>query len=418
MHLIIRSNKIQSIILNKERVIYLLQKYSHAELQDNEKAELILLFQNDSNGSFIKTSLEQMMEKVGPVDDLDSEYLENIARQIMASDKVGTNEMESITPVRNIGFRRNWLWAAASFLALMITGSYLFFQNDHHTKPSLIGNTKQPVYDVDPGMKGAILKLADGTEIVLDSLGNGVLAIQNGTQVALQNGQLINKPTNNASGEVLYNTISTPQGREFQLTLSDGSQVWLNAESSITYPTVFKGKNREVTIKGEAYFEVAKNVKIPFKVRVNNKTTVEVLGTHFNINAYPEEDNMHTTLLEGSVKVTKDKEIQMLLPGQQARISNSPLDKTSIKLKKDVDIEKVMAWKNGLFNFEGATLGEVMRKLSRWYGINVTYEKGIPDLIFIGEMSKNISLSGVLAGLKGSGVNFRIEKDHKLVVLP
>jgi transmembrane sensor len=405
--------------MNKERITYLIKKYSKAELTETEKAELILLLKTDSEGTLIRNSLVDMMEVAQPADDLDQDYLEKMAKQLMEVDKVGNTIARA--PVRHIGFQRRWIWAAASIIIMLAVGTYGWLQFRKMSSNKLLVNAYRSVAvspDVAPGKQGAILKLGDGTKVLLDSLGNGVVAIQNGVQVVLKNGQLAYDPTGKASGKIVYNTMYTPRGRQFRLTLPDGSQVWLNAASSITYPTIFAGTERQVSINGEAYFEVARNVKMPFKIRINNQTTVEVLGTHFNIKAYPDEANIQTTLLEGSVKMRKDKKTAMLLPGQQACVSNSPSGDAGIKVEKDADIEKIMAWKNGLFNFQGANLEEVMRQLSRWYEIEVVYEKEIPDLVFVGEMSKDISLSGVLKGLQGAGVHFRIEEGRRLVVFP
>lgn len=402
-------------MMNKERTAYLIQQYSKAKLTEAEKAELILLVKTDTEGTLIRNALMDMMETAQPAADLDQDYWEKMAKQIVEVDKVDQVITRAI--VRRIGFRRKWIWAAASVLMLLAMGGYGWLQF-RKTRSSGIVAKVSYVQDVNPGKQGAILKLADGTKVVLDSLGNGIVAIQNGVQVVLKKGQLVYDPAGNTSGKIVYNTMYTPRGRQFRLTLPDGSQVWLNAASSITYPTVFSGKERQVTINGEAYFEVARNVKMPFKISINNHTAVEVLGTHFNIKAYPDEAYIQTTLLEGSVKMTMDKKTAMLLPGQQACAGNSSSHDAGIKVVKDADIEKIMAWKNGLFNFQGANLQEVMQQLSRWYEIEVVYEKGIPDLVFVGEMSKDISLSGVLKGLQGAGVHFRIEEGRRLVVFP
>jgi ferric-dicitrate binding protein FerR (iron transport regulator) len=214
-------------------------------------------------------------------------------------------------------------------------------------------------------------------------------------------------PTVQTKNEILYNTMSTPRGRQFEITLPDGTHVWLNAASSIRYPTVFAGNERKVELDGEAYFEVTKNAKQPFIVRARNKATIEVLGTSFNISAYENEKSLNTTLLDGSVKVNGT----ILKPGQQARVTDA------VRVTDHADIDKVMAWQRGFFNFEGATLEEVMQQLERWYDIDVEYEQGIPDIEFGGEMSRNMSLNGVLVALEKSGIHYRLE-GRKLIVLP
>jgi hypothetical protein len=273
--------------------------------------------------------------------------------------------------------------------------------------------------DIAPGKQGAILTLADGRTVVLDSLGNGVVASQGGTKVVLNNGRLAYNTEGAATAEPAYNTMTTPKGRQFQVTLPDGTKVWLNAASSLRYPTAFTGKERTVDVTGEAYFEVAPMLsgsgdRMPFIVKINDATQVQVLGTHFNINAYKDEATINTTLLEGSVRIVNGGEKAILRPGQQAQTGLS----TRIKIVADANVEKVMAWKNGVFDFQDATLEEVMRQLQRWYDIDVVYEKGIPKLEFIGKMGRDLSLAEVLGGLQLSKVHFRLEEGRRLVVLP
>lgn len=269
---------------------------------------------------------------------------------------------------------------------------------------------------IPPGHDGATLTLADGSKVVLDSLGSGLLTTQNGTKVVLNNGQLTYQADNANATAVVYNTISTARGRQFKLTLPDGSQVWLNAASSLRYPTAFTGNERNVEITGEAYFEVAKNEQMPFKVKANGRMEVQVLGTHFNVNAYEDEEAVRTTLLEGSVKVAAAERSVILKPGQQASISNKSNESSPI-LVQTVDIEAVVAWKNGVFNFQDATLERVMRQLARWYDIEIVYEKGIPNIVFEGEINRQNALADVLHSLERLGVHFKLE-GRRLTVLP
>lgn len=306
-----------------------------------------------------------------------------------------------------------WVWAAAAVLILAV--SIIVLQTNTVTRST---NRTEQQADLPPGKSGAILTLTNGAQLVLDSLGNGIIARDGGSETVLHDGKLIYNVRSNNSQEIGYNEMTTPKGRNFRVELPDGTLVWLNAASSIRFPTAFTGNKREVTIKGEAYFEVMKNPNIPFVVHVDNRADIEVLGTHFNINAYSDEPVIKTTLLEGKVKVTSatgpDKSREQsatLSPGQQSLLTASAMQLVQ------PDLEQVMAWKNGLFNFEGATLNEVMKQLERWYDIEVVYEKGIPDIVFGGEMTKNISLAGLLLVLEKSDIHFRIE-GRKLVVLP
>lgn len=314
-------------------------------------------------------------------------------------------------PVRRLATA--WLrYAAAAVIILFGAGIYFWLQ---HKSPHQVADVPKSSFNtaIKPGKEGAILTLADGRTVVLDSLGNGVIANQNGSTVVLKNGRLTYEGGSAAAG-IAYNTMTTPKGRQFQLVLPDGTKAWLNAASSLRYPTVFTGREREVEVSGEVYFEVTKNARMPFRVKINEETGIEVLGTHFNINSYKDEASINTTLLEGSVRILNGKETAILKPGQQAQVAGR---QSRIKVVNDANVEKVMAWKNGVFDFEDATLEEVMRQLERWYDIDVEYEKDVPKLEFIGKMGRDLTLSEVLRGLEMSKVHVRIE-GRKLIVLP
>jgi len=303
--------------------------------------------------------------------------------------------------------------SVAAALFLISAGIYLFLSRHQSFPTPAIARTAPAKTDIPPGRQGAILTLADGHSVVLDSLRNGVVAVQGGTKVTLDNGRLAYATANPATAEIPYNTMTTPKGRQFQLTLPDGTRVWLNAASSLRYPTAFSGGDRKVMMTGEAYFEVASDAKHPFRVEINQSTAVEVLGTNFDINAYSDETSIKTTLIEGAVRISSGSEKVLLKPGQQASSRSS----SPIKIVSNVPIDKVMAWKNGVFDFQDAKLEEVMRQLQRWYDIEVVYENGIPNIEFIGKMGRDLSLSEVLGGLQLSKVHFRME-GRKLVVLP
>lgn len=309
--------------------------------------------------------------------------------------------------------RHRWVGYAASLLVLLGLGWLLLKNQLQSPQQEPQPLTQQDSSEaIEPGKEGAILTLENGSRLVLDSLGNGLLTTANGTQVLLRDGQLVYEPGSVPVDVVGYNTMSTPKGRQFKLVLPDGSKVWLNAASSIRYPTAFTGASREVEISGEAYFEVAHNREQPFQVKMDNGNRVEVLGTHFNINSYSNEERISTTLLEGSVRVTSASGTTVLLPGQQARSGGS----SAIQVLAQVNLEKVMAWKNGLFDFQDASLEEVMRQLERWYDISVVYEGAVPKLEFYGRMGKDLDLETVLRGLEKSNVHFRLEPGRKLII--
>lgn len=324
--------------------------------------------------------------------------------------------------LRRIVNNKSW-WAAAAVLVILLgAGLYRVLQPTAHTTIVAI-----PEADVPPGGNKATLTLADGKVVVLDSAGNQVIQ-QGNTTVRQQDGQLVydakalTPDSHRDSSQLTFNTLSTPRGGQFQVTLPDGTRVWLNAASSIQYPTAFTGNTREVIITGEVYFEVAKNPGQPFGVSIlpfkgRSGTRVEVLGTHFNINAYDDEDALRTTLLEGKVKVssTVNPQYAILKPGQQASLSNQSNKSTSIPVQT-VDVDQVMAWKNGSFNFDDKSLKEVMRQLARWYDIEVVYEGKVPSVTLVGEMGRDVPLSKVMAFLKGSRMHVRMEGTKKLVI--
>ncbi|MGN6421116.1 MAG: FecR family protein [Pseudobacter sp.] len=315
-------------------------------------------------------------------------------------------------------FRRYW-WSAAAALVLLIAGTWYFAGE---TKKEGTAHAEQSTIAViQPGQEGATLTLADGTKVLLDTLGNGIFANQNGAALYLQNGQLEYKNTGEENEKETFNTLATPKGRQFRIMLPDGTVAWLNAASSIRYPTRFAKNIRRVDITGEVYFEAApateQGRRVPFLVNADNRFEVEVLGTHFNVNAYEDEPLLNTTLLEGKVAVTgtRTKQKVLLEPGQQASLQKKPAAK-ELSVRKAAT-GKVMAWKNGVFDFEDARLDEVMRQLKRWYDIDVKYEAGVPDIEFVGKMTRDIPLNGLLIALEKSNVHFRLE-GRTLVVTP
>lgn len=303
----------------------------------------------------------------------------------------------------------NWrkIAVAASVLVAIGIGTLVLFQKKDQSPVTVALETTD---DKDPGKSGAILTLSNGSKIVLDSVGNGLLANQNNTTVSKKNGGLVYKAGRNA--RVVYNTMTTPRARQYNLELSDGTKVWLNASSSIIFPTSFAPNQRKVILTGEAYFEVAKDKKRPFRVAVNGMQ-VNVLGTHFNINAYDDEASVNTTLLEGSVLITEKAKKVLLKPGQQAQKQKSG----AIIVNDNVNLEEVMGWKNGVFYFENANLQTVLRQLSRWYDVDVVFEKGIPARTFEGEIQRNLQLSQVLKILEKNKVHFKID-GNVLRVMP
>lgn len=325
--------------------------------------------------------------------------------------------------------RRAGWWAAAAAVIVLLTGTVYWFLNKSPQQQPVA--EVAPANDVQPGRQGAYLTLADGRRILLDSLGNGIVASERGVQVVMKDGELAYNPAVSNNAPVTYNTISTPRGRQFTLQLPDGSRVWLNAASSLRYPVVFAGTERRVEITGEAYFEVSKvkrdGARMPFIVSINNKTTVEVLGTHFNVNAYSDEAAIKTTLLEGSVKVVEGsrekaegrgqkvetEQSVILKPGEQVSISQT----SQLSQPIPVQTEEVVAWKNGTFSFTNANLATVMRQLARWYNIDVEFVGEVPGGAFSGEIDRSLTLDQVLKGLTKTRVHYTIQ-NNKLLIEP
>jgi transmembrane sensor len=332
--------------------------------------------------------------------------------------------------IRSIPFYRQTRWQVAAVILILISaGAWLWFNRSSNTNPVISKTTPTPV-QIIPGGDKAVLTLSNGRKIVLDSAGNTTLAQQGNTKVIkLNNGQLAyNTTAGNAGAAVLYNKISTPKGGQYEVILPDGSHVWLNAASSLRFPTAFISNERNVELTGEAYFEVAKDASKPFKVHFTASLdgqgkdgVVEVLGTHFNINAYNDEASIKTTLLEGSVRITpaqssslEARSSKILTPGQQAQLSDNSL---SIRVTSDIDTEEVIAWKNGKFQFNQADIKTVMRQIARWYDVEVVYEGPLSKEKFEGEIPRNSSLTDVFRILELSAVHFKTE-GRKVIVMP
>lgn len=287
-------------------------------------------------------------------------------------------------PVKRMN-RRWWtIAAAAAVTGLVITG--ILVMQSRQQKPQEVANNRMS--DKEPAQDGARLQLADGSVITLDSMSDGLITQEGNTTVKLSNGRLVYDAGN--STEVKYNTMTTPAGRKFRLTLPDGTQVWLNAASSLRYPTAFAGDERLVEIKGEAYFEVSRDAAKPFRVKTDGQL-IEVLGTRFNVNAYEDDNAVSTTLLSGSVSVKAAGNAPVLLQPAFQAVSDRSSGQTDVAKTDTLD---VMAWKEGVFRFHNTPLILIMQQLQRWYDVRVEGE--IPNMHFTGVISRNSPLTKVL----------------------
>jgi transmembrane sensor len=401
--------------MNETQATDLLKRFRSGECTDVEE-QLVEAWYNELINTGDVEWEEGERESIQ--DSVENRLLQNIAHDELP-----------YAPVRRMRTAAKAWWAAAAILVLMTGAAYYLYTKQQASAVAKKERTLKN--DVEPGSNKAILTLANGTTIVLDDASNGVVAQEENAKVLKpEDGQLLyEQEGNSGNGKLSYNTLATPRSGQYQLVLPDGTKVWLNSESSIHYPITFAGNERRVEITGEAYFEVARvklssGQRVPFIVEKGDMQ-IEVLGTHFNVNAYNDESAIKTTLLEGKVRVVKKtgtaQQSAILAPGEQAVIADARgkanrVDNDRIKINK-ADVDNVVAWKNGLFHFESADIKTVMRQLARWYDVEVVYEGATVknDPLFV-EVSRNTRLSDVLKVLQESGsAKFTIE-GKKIVV--
>ncbi|WP_183565218.1 FecR family protein [Mucilaginibacter sp. SP1R1] len=391
--------------MDNKQLIKLLNLYMDKNSSERETLELFDYISDPENAQQVTELLGEKLNEQTESNTLPAYKQQLILNHIFEHKPlpVKKSELRSLT----------WVKMAAAILLFSLPVLY-FLNNGRHKANVLVAQNKPSQNDVKPGGDKAILTLSDGSRIVLNSARNGTIAQQGNAQIMkLADGHIAyNKTSANAAAPV-YNTMTTPRGGKYDLLLSDGTKVWLNAASSITYPIAFTGTERRVTITGEAYFEVAKNKKMPFKVNVNGQEEVQVLGTHFNIMAYDDEAAVKTTLLEGSVKIVKNNITGMLKPGQQAQLTAAG----KLSIVDDADITEVMAWKNGQTLFVNQDIKSIMRQVSRWYDIDVQYQGDVPARLFTGGISRESNLSVLLKILELNHIHFKVT-DKNIIVTP
>lgn len=310
-------------------------------------------------------------------------------------------------------YHRVWKLSGYAAAAMLLIAAAIYFQGRYMERGLTVRPEVQLPIDVPaPSVNRSVITLSDGQNIYIDSVKAGVLAIQGNVSIRKNSDGSIEYVDNGHDGRLQYNTLTVPRGSQIaSIILSDGSLVVVNAGSTIRYPVSYSRSERGIDIAGEAYIEVVKDARRRFTVTGGGMVT-EVLGTHFNINTYPDETGMKVTLLEGSVKVSGGTKYKVIKPGEQ-----SVYEKGIIQVRTDIDVNQVIAWKNGLFDFQDKHLPEVMRQLSRWYDLTVIYDDKIPDIEFFGQMGRNLKLSDVLNVLKDAGLHFRVEEGRRLIVL-
>lgn len=394
----------------KENQRHLLELLEKQAWTDQEKRWFLNYLENTEHQEELKLLLEEQFLSPRLLNEsFDPALSQRMLKAI--HEKAGIEQAARKTPVVSMwGLRAA---VAASVIALLVLGSYLWFgKAPGRDVAQTETKSKKHKNDVLPGGSKAMLMLADGSSLVLDSSQNGALTQQGNTRVLKLGKKLVYDPGTGTASEIVYNTLVTPRGGQYQLELPDGSQVWLNAASSLRFPSAFAGKERKVEVTGEAYFEVAKNAKMPFVVSVEG-AEVQVLGTHFNIMAYKDEEAVKTTLLEGAVKFVRADQGSFLKPGQQARLSKEG----KVSVVSGVDVEAVVAWKNGVFHFESADIETVMRQLSRWYDVDIVFKgKRRFDPLYA-DIPRNSRLSDVLDALELSGGAKFIIEGKRIVVM-
>ncbi|SDK64843.1 FecR family protein [Pedobacter sp. ok626] len=323
---------------------------------------------------------------------------------------------ERISPAENkVHFLMRFRWVAAAVIAVVLLGIAFYSFNGSQVLNQLVALGKPVKYHINPGTNKATLRLADGSTINLDNSAEPSLTNYGNIQIKKNsNGQIIYQVIADSTDTEFastYNVFTTPKGGQYEIILADGSKVLLNANSSLTFPTVFSATQRYVVLKGEAYFEIAKNKKKPFKVSANG-TEIKVLGTHFNVMAYEDEPELKTTLFEGSVQVGKNNVIKVIKPGQQATTYQNKIEVSKANL------DEVMAWRNGYFIFKDESIESAIRKIARWYDVEIIYKGAIPTNEISGRISRYQNIWDVLKPLEVAGsIHFKLE-GRRIIVMP
>lgn len=392
-----------------------LQQLLDQQYWTEEEHLWILQYLDTSDHAELKRLMQEKFDNNSTINQPDTKA-ENLLSLIHA--KIDAAESTDRPVIINMWKR---IMVAAAVLFVISMGVVTYINHTPNKNEAIAAKNRLPVqHDIAPGYDNAILTLSDSSTIMLSSAVNGKIAQQGNINVFKQNGKVTYSGKAGLEHELIYNKVSTSRGNQYQLLLADGSSVWLNAASSIRFPAAFNSKERRVEITGEAYFEVASlytkgKQKVPFIVKVktasNKGYDVQVLGTHFNINAYDDESTVRTTLAEGKVKVVKGSQSVLLQSLQQAVLNkeNEGLDIFS------ADVEEAIAWKNGMFEFHDTNLHSIMRQITRWYNVEVRFSDSVSDKLYTGTIRRQASLSQVLKILKLAGVSYSLN-DHIVTI--
>ncbi|MBC9912393.1 FecR family protein [Chitinophaga varians] len=387
--------------MDNNRLKYLLSQYTTRTATPAELEELKTFLGSDEQDAQLEWMIEEAWVQSAEAD-----------QQVFdtQSDAMLTRILSTDTAKRSLAktFYRSYRAAAAILLLILAGGAILWTRQRKKPVPAATAHHKIFL----PGSDKAVLTLADGRNIELDSNMNGQVAQQGHVSLQTNAGQLIYQSQSApASTTVSWNTLRTPKGGQYSLVLPDGSRVWLNAASSLQYPTAFTGPTRQVTLNGEAYFEINPNAAQPFFVNTG-ETAVAVLGTSFNIMAYNNENSIRTTLLQGAVKVSRQSAQHLLKPGQQSLINENG----TMEIIDHADTDLAVAWKNGLISFRSADIRTIMRQVERWYNIEVVFQGDVPTRTFTGDIPRTADLSALLRLLEISKIHFKLEEE-KLIVM-
>lgn len=407
-------------------LVFLYNKYKLGSLTESERKTFMSLVRQPEMEETLKKLIDSEFQSI-EAQNMPAELIQSeekalkILTQILAKKEVPAKHS-----IRKI-IGHHWLkYAAVILLAIPISISFWQKKNKKNEMDVLVTSQKGPsTNEVKSGGKRVTLKLADGSIINLDSATNGFLSQEGNASVIKQkDGELVYRLNNNNRIATVYNTLSTPNGMVFRLTLPDGTKVWLNAASSIRYPTVFSLNERKVEVSGEAYFEVVHNPSKPFRVTINNRAEVEVLGTHFNVNSYDEEKEMKVTLLEGKVRLSPigsgevvSAKSKILLPGQQGKLSNS-LKHELFTIDDNVDIDEVMAWTKGEFRFNNMPVDYLLRQAARWYDVEFEYQLDPSNINLSGLITRKDNISNFLEVITATRKVQFVLKGRKIIVEP
>lgn len=374
---------------------YLIDRWTRSEATPEEVEQLFAAIRSKAVDEHLIPEIPETFDEQ-PVNLLDPEAQRKMLERILQPEQDTARIPWLRQPFRLLRY-------AAAILILISLGTAAYMLVKPSSKADVVRQEPLPPGDISPGTQRAVLLLSDGSTIMLDSASSGLLAREGNMKIEkLTNGEILYKSESNNNVQVLYNTMSTPRGGIYQLILSDGSKVWLNAASSITYPSRFTGNTREVSITGEAYFEVAKDPQREFIVKTYSDRIV-VHGTSFNVNSYKDEHQVRTALLEGAVSIGSKN----LVPGQVYEGGRI--------FKSDVRLD--IAWKNGSFAFEKVDLQTLMRQLARWYDLDIVYQGKIPDGKFSGEIGRSLTLNQLLKGMAITKIKYRLENGNKLIII-